>query len=167
MKRSTRAFELGLVKLLNRVRVQNDWSAESFKEAAKHIVDVTSAEGARFQKAMLEFNYITKSGDHRKYAPNFDVKVWKNDDLMISMIRDILECAPDVMKTRGRKAGISPFRKEVSTEESAETSYEEVVEIQQEDIESDPCFGVSLEDAIKLVKEIAKRGGLTAYITLS
>lgn len=157
VKRTERDFQLALIKLLNRVRASNDWSALSFEKCAKSIINCTQAEARRFQRTMVEFNYIIIGGDHRKSSPNFDVKVWKNEDLMLHMIVDILKCNPDVMKTRGRKAGISPYKKEKPDEEI--TGHEAFIleESEQEDIESDPYAGITLTDAINLLREMAHR----------
>ena len=47
-KRTEREFHIALGKLLDRVRVQNSWSEQSFISAAKHVANVIPSEALRF-----------------------------------------------------------------------------------------------------------------------
>lgn len=104
-KRTDREFHIALGKLLDRVRVQNSWSAQSFTEAAKHVTNVSKSEAFRFFKALEDMNLLMPASDKRKLAPNFDVIIWKNEDKRISLIKDILEIHPDILQSRGRVKG--------------------------------------------------------------
>lgn len=104
-KRTDREFHIALGKLLDRVRVQNSWSAQSFTEAAKHVANVSKSEAFRFFKALEDMNLLMPASDRRKLAPQFDVIIWKNEDKRISLIKDILEIHPDILQSRGRVKG--------------------------------------------------------------
>jgi len=155
MKRTERDLQIAFSKLLNRVRASNSWSAQSFEKCSQSVTNVSKSEAHRFQKAMLEFGYLKKSNDHRKFNPDFDIRVWKNEDLLFDMIKNILECS-DIIQSRGRKTGISPYKKSEPKEEST-------VEVAKEPIQEQP---LTLSEAIKLVKEIALKEGLSVTITL-
>lgn len=103
-KRTEREFHIALGKLLERVRIQNNWSVESFKEATKHTANIIASEGIRFQKAMIELNLIVPGTNKKTLKPNFDIIVWRNSDRMLSFIKDIIEMHPDIVQKRGKKS---------------------------------------------------------------
>ena len=90
-KRTEREFHIALGKLLDRVRIQNSWSRESFYTAATHVANISSSEAIRFFKALVEMNFLQPASDRRKLSPNFDTIIWKNEDKRIGFIKEILE----------------------------------------------------------------------------
>ena len=102
--RTEREFHIALGKLLDRVRNQNNWSIDSFREAARHVANIIPSEGERFQKAMMELNLIVPGNNRKSLQPNFDIIIWRNDDRKISFVRDILEMFPDIVQKRGRRS---------------------------------------------------------------
>lgn len=105
-KRTEREFHIALGKLLDRVRVQNSWSEQSFISAAKHVANVIPSEALRFYKALVEMNLLIPGSNRRKLAPNFDANIYRNMDKMIGFVKDILETNPNIIQKKGRKAGV-------------------------------------------------------------
>lgn len=104
-KRTEREFHIALGKLLDRVRVQNSWSKDSFHKAAKHVANVSQAEAVRFFKALTKTEYLKQGSDKRKLTQNFKANVWKNQDAMIAIVKEILLMDPDILQERGPKKG--------------------------------------------------------------
>ena len=104
-KRTEREFHIALGKLLDRVRIQNSWSKESFHTAATHVANISSSEAIRFFKALVEMNLLRPASDRRKLSPNFDTIIWKNEDKRIGLVKEILEIYPNILQSRGRVKG--------------------------------------------------------------
>lgn len=113
-KRTEREFHIALGKLLDRVRIQNSWSKDSFYDAAKHVANVTPSEAARFFKALTKTEYLKQGSDKRRLTQNFKQHIWKNQDAMIAVVKEILE-TDDIVRSRGPKLG-SRKSKTVTTE---------------------------------------------------
>lgn len=111
-KRTEREFHIALGKLLDRVRVQNSWSEQSFVSAAKHVANVIPSEALRFYKALVEMNLLTPGSNRRKLAPNFDTNIYRNTDKMIGFVKDILETNPNIVQKKGRKLGMKCPKKQ-------------------------------------------------------
>ena len=103
--RTEREFHIALGKLLDRVRIQNSWSRESFYTAATHVANISSSEAIRFFKALVEMNLLQPASDRRKLSPNFDTIIWKNEDKRIGFVKEILEMYPNILQSRGRVKG--------------------------------------------------------------
>lgn len=114
-KRTEREFHIALGRLLDRVRVQNSWSKDSFHDAAKHVANVTPAEAARFFKALTKTEYLKQGSDKRRLTQNFKQHIWKNQDAMIAVVKEILE-TEDITRSRGPKLGSHRKPKTVTTE---------------------------------------------------
>lgn len=152
-KRTEREFHIALGKLLDRVRVQNSWSAQSFTEAAKHVANISKSEAFRFFKALEEMSLLTPASDKRKLTPNFDVIVWKNIDKKISLVKDVLSTHPNILQSRGRVKGKHYPKKSVKP---IDISIEEPILaiIPQEEV-INPLEYFSAQD---LVAELRNRG---------
>lgn len=111
-KRTEREFHIALGKLLDRVRVQNSWSEQSFISAAKHVANVIPSEALRFYKALVEMNLLIPGSNRRKLAPNFDANIYRNMDKMIAFVKDIIEIYPNIIQKKGRKTGIKYLKKQ-------------------------------------------------------
>ena len=150
-KRTEREFHIALGKLLDRVRVQNSWSRESFHTAATHVANISPSEAIRFFKALVEMNLLQPASDRRKLSPNFDTIIWKNEDKRIGFVKEILEMYPNILQSRGRVKGkVYPKRPITHVEEVEAT----VVEVVQEDVINPlDCF----EDT-ELVEHLRSKG---------
>ena len=123
-KRTEREFHIALGKLLDRVRVQNSWNKDSFYDAAKHVANVTPSEAARFFKALTKTEYLKQGSDKRRLTQNFKQHIWKNQDAMIAVVKEILG-TEDITRARGPKKGshrksktyVEPLALEVVQEE--------------------------------------------------
>ena len=122
-KRTEREFHIALGKLLDRVRIQNSWSKESFHTAATHVANISSSEAIRFFKALVEMNLLRPASDRRKLSPNFDTIIWKNEDKRIGLVKEILEIYPNILQSRGRVKG-KHYPKRVPTEITVTESLE-------------------------------------------
>lgn len=100
--KTEREFQLALGKLLNQVRISNNWNSESFMSAAK-IAGVSKAEAYRFFKALVEMNLLKRDKKRRCAAPNFNVNIWQNEDRKMMLIKDIMEMFPNIQQKRGPK----------------------------------------------------------------
>lgn len=126
-KRTEREFHIALGKLLDRVRVQNSWSKDSFIKAATHVTNITKSEACRFFHALVEMNLLTPGSDRRKLSPNFDTIIWRNEDKRIGFVKEILEIYPNILQSRGRVKGKHYTKRTVSHIEEVETIVEETV----------------------------------------
>jgi hypothetical protein len=149
-KRTEREFHIALGKLLDRVRVQNSWSAESFISASVHVKNVSKSEAARFYKALVDMNLLTPGTDKRRLTPNFDVIIWKNEDKRIGFVKEILEMYPDIIQKKGPVKGTHYSKRTVSHVEEVETA----IEVVQEEFVN-PLSYFSAQD---LVTELRNRG---------
>lgn len=104
-KRTDREFHIALGKLLDRVRVQNSWSKDSFLKAATHVANITKSEACRFFHALDDMNLLVPGSDKRRLTPNFDTIIWKNEDKRIGLVKEILEMYPNILQSRGRVKG--------------------------------------------------------------
>lgn len=95
---------LAFSKLLNRVKFQNNWNTNTFAICAEKTDGVSKSEAIRFYKAIVSLGYLTKVG--RGYRPAFDVKIWRDDDFRLNIIKNILDDQPIIQK-RGRVKGKS------------------------------------------------------------
>ena len=127
--RTEREFHIALTHLLDRVRALNSWSADSFKKAATHVANVKQSEAYRFQKAMLDMNYIVPGSNKTTLKPDFDPNYYKNTDACISFIKSILEVNPDIIQQCGPKKGFKRNQESV-VEPVIEEPTEESVTIQ-------------------------------------
>ena len=100
--KSERELQLALGKLLNQVRIQNAWNEKSFMSAAR-AAGVSKAEAYRFFKALGEMNLLKRDKQKRCIVPQFNVNIWKNEDLKMMLIKDIMEMFPNLQQKRGRK----------------------------------------------------------------
>jgi hypothetical protein len=145
--RTERELHIALGKLLNRVRVQNSWSAGSFIEAAKHTANVSKSEAFRFFKALEEMNYLKPASDKRKLTSNFNANVWTNVDMMLGLVKEVVELHP-ITKAKGPKKGYK--RVLPHTEQVVEQIVEEVIVV-----ETDPFANLTNK---MLVDELRRRG---------
>lgn len=153
-KRTEREFHIALGKLLDRVRVQNSWSKESFHTAATHVANISPSEAIRFFKALVEMNLLQPASDKRKLSPNFDTIIWKNEDKRIGFVKEILETYPNILQSRGRVKGKHyPKKKEDILYPIACSSESEVIEIMEEVVNP-----LSYFEAKDLVEELRNRG---------
>ena len=126
-KRTDREFHIALGKLLDRVRVQNSWSKDSFIKAATHVANVSKSEACRFFHALVEMNLLIPGSDRRKLSPNFDTIIWRNEDKRIGFVKEILEIYPNILQSRGRVKGKHYTKRTVSHIEEVETIVEETI----------------------------------------
>ena len=152
-KRTEREFHIALGKLLDRVRVQNSWSKESFYTAATHVANISPSEAIRFFKALVEMNLLQPASDRRKLSPNFDTIIWKNEDKRIGFVKEILEIYPNILQSRGRVKGKHYPKKKEDTYPVACSSESEVMEVMEEIV--NPLSYFSAQD---LVAELRNRG---------
>lgn len=101
--RTERELHIALGKLLDKVRVQNQWNINSFREASTHVVNISKSEASRFFSALVNSNYLIPGSDKRKLAPNWEQRIWRNEDARIGFIREVLEVNPDIVQKRGPK----------------------------------------------------------------
>ena len=146
--RTEREFHIALTHLLDRVRALNSWSADSFKKAATHVANVKQSEAYRFQKAMLDMNYIVPGSNKTTLKPDFDPNYYKNTDACISFIKSILEVNPDIVQQCGPKKG--------SKRTSSESIIDETIIVEESEM--------ILQDytAEELVAELRNRGYVVA-----
>lgn len=149
-KRTEREFHIALGKLLDRVRVQNSWSRESFHTAATHVANISPSEACRFFKALVEMNLLQPASDRRKLSPNFDTIIWKNEDKRIGFIKEILEMYPNILQSRGRVKGRHYPKRTISHTEEIVAP----IEIVQEEVVN-PLEYFTAQD---LVTELRNRG---------
>lgn len=153
-KRTEREFHIALGKLLDRVRVQNSWSKDSFIKAATHVANITKSEACRFFHALDEMNLLVPGSDKRRLTPNFDTIIWKNEDKRIGFVKEILETYPNILQSRGRVKGKHyPKKKEDILYPVACSSESEVIEIMEEVVNP-----LSYFEAKDLVTELRNRG---------
>lgn len=126
--RTEREFMIALTHLLDRVRVLNSWSVDSFRKAATHVANLKQSEASRFQKALLDMNYLTPGSDKRTLKTNFDPIYYKNTDACLSFIKEILEVNPDIIQQCGPKKGSKRVPVEPVIPEVVEEVIEEVYE---------------------------------------
>lgn len=148
-KRTEREFHIALGKLLDRVRIQNSWSRESFYTAATHVANISSSEAIRFFKALVEMNLLQPASDKRKLSPNFDTIIWKNEDKRIGFVKEILEMYPNILQSRGRVKGKRYPKRSIS-----HTEIETAMEVVQEEV-INPLVYFTPQD---LVAELRDRG---------
>ncbi len=151
-KRTDREFHIALGKLLDRVRVQNSWSKDSFIKASTHVANITKSEACRFFHALDDMNLLIPASDKRRLAPNFDTIVWKNEDKRIGLVKEVLELHPDILQSRGRVKGKHYPKKEVL--EVSISDNNEVTILPQEEIVN-PLAYFTAQD---LVAELRDRG---------
>lgn len=125
-KRTEREFHIALGKLLDRVRVQNSWSKGSFIKAAKHVANVTPSEAARFFNSLTKTEYLKPDSDKRKLTQNFKQHIWKNQDAMLGVVKEILG-VDDIVLSRGPKKGSHRKPKTVPETVAIEIIPEEVI----------------------------------------
>lgn len=145
-KRTEREFHIALGRLLDRVRVQNSWSKKSFVKAAKHVANVTPAEAARFFNSLTKTEYLKPDSDKRKLTQNFKQHIWKNQDAMLGVVKEILNI-DDIVLSRGPKLG-SHHKPKTTTETPI------VLEIVPEEVVN-PLEYFTAQD---LVAELRSRG---------
>lgn len=149
-KRTDREFHIALGKLLDRVRFQNSWSAESFITASIHVKNISKSEAARFYRALVDMNLLIPGSDKRRLMPNFDVVIWKNEDKRIGFVKEILEMYPDIIQKKGPVKGTHYSKRTISHVEEVEG----VVEVVQEEVVN-PLAYFTPQD---LVTELRNRG---------
>ena len=149
-KRTDREFHIALGKLLDRVRVQNSWSKDSFVKAATHVANITKSEACRFFHALDDMNLLVPGSDKRRLTPNFDTIIWKNEDKRIGFVKEILEMYPNILQSRGRVKGKVYSKKPITHVEEVETA----IEVVQEEI-INPLAYFTPQD---LVAELRDRG---------
>jgi hypothetical protein len=149
-KRTDREFHIALGKLLDRVRIQNSWSKDSFIKAATHVTNVTKSEACRFFHALDDMNLLIPGSDKRRLIPNFDTIIWKNEDKRIGFVKEILEMYPNILQSRGRVKGKVYPKRTFSHVEEIETA----IEVVQEEVVNP----LSYFEAKDLVAELRDRG---------
>lgn len=152
-KRTEREFHIALGKVLDKVRVQNSWNEKGFINASTHVENVSKSEATRFFKALVELNLLIPSSNKRKLKSNFEAIIWKNEDARIKLMREVIECHPEILKKKGRQAGHCYPRKKVQPVQ------EEMVVVQEELV--DPI--VYFSDA-ELKAELERRGWIIPRI---
>ena len=155
-ERTDREFHIALGKLLDRVRVQNSWSKGSFIKAAKHVANVTPSEAARFFNSLTKTEYLKPDSDKRKLTQNFKQHIWKNQDAMLAVVKEILG-VDDIVLSRGPKKG-SHHKQKVKT--SDEILYPVVCSTESEIVEviEEIVNPLSYFEAKDLVEELRSRG---------
>ena len=126
--RTEREFMIALTHLLDRVRVLNSWSVDSFRKAATHVANLKQSEASRFQKALLDMNYLTPGSDKRTLKTNFDPIYYKNTDACLGFVKEILEVNPDIIQQCGPKRGSKRIPVEPVIPEVVEEVIEEICE---------------------------------------
>lgn len=149
-KRTEREFHIALGKLLDRVRIQNSWSKDSFVKAATHVANISKSEACRFFHALDDMNLLIPASDKRRLAPNFDTIVWKNEDKRLGLVKEVLELYPNILQSRGRVKGKHYSKRTISHVEEVETA----IEVVQEEIVN-PLEYFTAQD---LVAELRNRG---------
>lgn len=140
--KSERELQLSLGKLLTQVRVSNNWNSESFMSATK-AANVSKSEAYRFFKALREMHLLKYDKKRRCFVPQFNVNIWKNEDLKMMLIKDIMDMFPNLQQKRGRK-GPKQFVQQLVNEIHQEVK-EQIITLEQ----------FSSED---LVQELRNRG---------
>lgn len=102
--KTPRELQLALGRLLDRIKVINNWSYRSFMNASQ-TSNVTKSEAYRFYKALVEMKLIIFNKHRRRTEANFDVQIWHNEDLKLLLVKDIMEMYPDIQQQRGRVKG--------------------------------------------------------------
>lgn len=100
-----REFQLALSKLLNHVKVQNNWGVASFEKCAKSS-GVTKSEASCFYKALVEMGLLRFDRQRRAMIANFNVAIWQNEDTKLGLIKDLMAMYP-LKQQRGRVKGKS------------------------------------------------------------
>lgn len=140
--KTEREFQLALGKLLNQVRISNNWNSESFMSATK-IANVSKSEAYRFFRALRDMHLLKYDKKRRCIIPQFNVNIWQNEDRKMMLIKDIMEMFPNLQQKRGRK-GPKQFVQQL-VEEIHQEVEEQIVTLEQ----------FSSED---LVQELRNRG---------
>lgn len=155
--RTEREFHIALGKLLDRVRVQNSWSKDSFHDAAKHVANVSPSEAVRFFKALTKTTYLKPGSDKRRLTQNFNSSIWKNQDAMLAVVKEVLGLDDDIVLQRGPKKG-SHRKPKANT--SDEVLYPVTCSSEPEEIEvmEEIVNPLSYFEAKDLVAELRNRG---------
>lgn len=102
--KTPRELQLALGHLLDRVKFTNKWSDTTFTNAAKS-AGLTKSEAYRFYKALVEMKLLVFDKHRRTTIAYFDVQIWRNEDMKMMLIKDIMEMFPDIQQQRGRVKG--------------------------------------------------------------
>ena len=102
--KTPRELQLALSHLLDRVKFANKWSDTTFTDAAK-ASGLTKSEAYRFYKALVEMKLLVFDKHRRTTIAYFDVQIWRNEDMKMMLIKDIMEMFPDIQQQRGRVKG--------------------------------------------------------------
>ena len=147
--KTERELQLSLGKLLNQVRIQNAWNEKSFMSAAR-AAGVSKAEAYRFFKALGEMNLLKRDKQKRCIVPQFNVNIWKNEDLKMMLIKDIMEMFPNLQQKRGRKY--------VNIEQKLEQKIEHLTSIKEMFNNTKPVNNLEQFSSEDLVQELRNRG---------
>ena len=102
--KTPRELQLALGHLLDRVKFANKWSDTTFTNAAK-ASGLTKSEAYRFYKALVDMKLLVFDKHRRTTLAYFDVQIWRNEDMKMMLIKDIMEMFPDIQQQRGRVKG--------------------------------------------------------------
>lgn len=102
--KTPRELQLALSHLLDRVKFTNKWSDTTFTDAAK-AAGLTKSEAYRFYKALVEMKLLVFDKHRRTTIAYFDTQIWRNEDVKMMLIKDIMEMFPDIQQQRGRVKG--------------------------------------------------------------
>jgi hypothetical protein len=102
--KTPRELQLALSHLLDRVKFANKWSDTTFTNSAK-ASGLTKSEAYRFYKALVEMKLLVFDKHRRITVACFDVQIWRNEDMKMMLVKDIMEMYPDIQQQRGRVKG--------------------------------------------------------------
>lgn len=136
MKTTEREQMLMLAKLMSKVNKSNNWTLDQFQKCATSVCVKESpasrecrlkkSEASRFYAYLQEHDYLRPAADKRKNNPNFDSKIWTNEDVRMDWLRDVVQCS-DIFQNPGRKPGQKVSKKEPNfLEDNVIDGYNEV-----------------------------------------
>lgn len=121
MKTTEREQMLMLAKLMSKVNKSNNWTLDQFQKCATSVCvkespasrecHLKKSEASRFYAYLQEHDYLRPAADKRKNKPNFDSKIWINEDVRMDWLRDVVQCS-DIFQNPGRKPGQKISKKE-------------------------------------------------------
>lgn len=131
MKTTEREQMLMLAKLMSKVNKSNNWTLDQFQKCATSVCvkespasrecHLKKSEASRFYTYLQEHDYLRPAADKRKNKPNFDSKIWTNEDVRMDWLRDVVLCS-DIFQNPGRKPGQKISKKEPDLLEGVEIS---------------------------------------------
>lgn len=131
MKTTEREQMLMLAKLMSKVNKSNNWTLDQFQKCATSVCVKESpasrecrlkkSEASRFYAYLQEHDYLRPAADKRKNNPNFDSKIWTNEDVRMDWLRNVVQYS-NIFQNPGRKPGQKVSKKEPNLLEDVEIS---------------------------------------------